>query len=493
MELFGRAVEDSHAQVRLEAVCALRTVGTREAVEVGLRATSQPVDKWLDFALFRLAHEFRDQWLPDLQAGEPMFDGDPDRVAFAVSAAGDAASLAPLAELVLSNRIIGQQLVDTVAVLAALGDAKERQLVLDRIEDFDVTARNRVLTALLQANRGSPPSNSDRLLELLSDSDATTRVLATKLAGRWQLVAAKSALRHRAASAGVADNERLAAAEALVAIDTSEAVVATLREIYESSGEYRVRATAVAAWARASAESAAPQAAKQLSAAKDTEQAAIIVEAFLSQRDGPQELAKAIEQIHLSNDVAQLVIDRVRVSGKEMPELMSAVRTAAGISQLAKDLTSEDIASILRDLSTKGSVQRGQQLFQRERLQCVTCHAVGGKGGAVGPDLTSLGGSARVVDILQSMLEPSASIKEGFQTSHVITTDGRIITGILQQQTATQIRIRDAQNNLLAISTDDIEEIEPSKLSVMPSGLTEILTRDELVDLVRYLSTLGVR
>ena len=91
------------------------------------------------------------------------------------------------------------------------------------------------------------------------------------------------------------------------------------------------------------------------------------------------------------------------------------------------------------------------------------------------------------------MLEPSASIKEGFQTSHVIATDGRIITGILQQQTATQIRIRDAQNNLHAISTDDIEEIEPSKLSVMPSGLTEILTRDELVDLVRYLSTLGVR
>jgi putative heme-binding domain-containing protein len=89
------------------------------------------------------------------------------------------------------------------------------------------------------------------------------------------------------------------------------------------------------------------------------------------------------------------------------------------------------------------------------------------------------------------MLDRSATINEGYQTAHVVIADGRIVSGILQQQTATHVSIRDAKDKLHTIPVEDVDEIEPSQLSVMPTGLTEILNRDELVDLVRYLSSLG--
>jgi len=121
----------------------------------------------------------------------------------------------------------------------------------------------------------------------------------------------------------------------------------------------------------------------------------------------------------------------------------------------------------------------------------VTCHRVDGEGGQVGPDLSGLGGSARVGDILSSLLEPSATIKQGYQTAHIITVDGKIISGIVQQRTQQNVTIRDAMNRLRTISNDDIEEVDASRISVMPSGLMESLTRNELIDLVAYLSTLG--
>ena len=92
---------------------------------------------------------------------------------------------------------------------------------------------------------------------------------------------------------------------------------------------------------------------------------------------------------------------------------------------------------------------------------------------------------------MSSLLEPSATIKQGYQTAHIITVDGRIISGIIQQRTQQSVTIRDAMNRLQTISNNDIEEVDASRISVMPSGLMETLTRDELIDLVSYLSKLG--
>ena len=167
------AVTDSHAQVRLEAVNALRQIGTREAVELALRAIDQPTDTWLDFALFRTAHELRDAWLPDFQAGKGMFQGNPQRVAFALSSVGGETSLAPLAELVRERRVRDDQLVETLTVLASFGNTEQRQLVLDRMPELSADGIRHLLTAFVQSGRGELPANASSIEDLF-DSGAVS-------------------------------------------------------------------------------------------------------------------------------------------------------------------------------------------------------------------------------------------------------------------------------------------------------------------------------
>lgn len=72
-----------------------------------------------------------------------------------------------------------------------------------------------------------------------------------------------------------------------------------------------------------------------------------------------------------------------------------------------------------------------------------------------------------------------------------MTIDRRVLAGVMTQQSSTVVRIRDANGKELMIPTEDIEDIVPSDISMMPAGIAEDLTREEIVDLVRYLSSLG--
>jgi putative heme-binding domain-containing protein len=119
------------------------------------------------------------------------------------------------------------------------------------------------------------------------------------------------------------------------------------------------------------------------------------------------------------------------------------------------------------------------------------CHAIGGVGGQVGPDLSSIGASAQIDYLIESLLEPSKAIKENYHSLLVSTRRGKQYTGIKVRQTTTSLILRTNQDQEVAISLKDIEEQTPSKTSLMPEGLTDTLTHAELVDLTRFLSELG--
>ncbi|MFO0879274.1 MAG: c-type cytochrome [Gemmataceae bacterium] len=122
---------------------------------------------------------------------------------------------------------------------------------------------------------------------------------------------------------------------------------------------------------------------------------------------------------------------------------------------------------------------------------CLKCHAVGGSGGQVGPDLSSIGAAAQVDYLIESLLQPSKAIKENYHSLLVTTARGQQYTGIKIRQTPTALVLRTDQDGEVAIPLKDIDEQSPSKSSLMPEGLVDSLTRQELVDLVRFLSEMG--
>jgi putative heme-binding domain-containing protein len=143
-------------------------------------------------------------------------------------------------------------------------------------------------------------------------------------------------------------------------------------------------------------------------------------------------------------------------------------------------------------LTHAGDASRGRQLFQDEKLtKCALCHRVQGKGGEAAPDLSQIGGKFDRAHLIESLLEPSRQIVEGFRTSIVVTTDGRTLTGIVREQSPERIVLFDATGARHAVATSEIAQRETSPVSLMPQRLETLLSREQFTDLIAYLETLG--
>ena len=156
----------------------------------------------------------------------------------------------------------------------------------------------------------------------------------------------------------------------------------------------------------------------------------------------------------------------------------------------ARKLTDSQMAQLVADVARRGDAARGEAIFRRADMNCLKCHAIAGAGGQVGPSLESIGASAQVDYLIDSLLEPSKNVKENFNAIVVATSDGKVYTGIKLRQTETDLVLRDANDREISIAPSSIEE-QGNAGSLMPAGLTDSLTRGELVDLVSFLSQLG--
>jgi putative heme-binding domain-containing protein len=124
------------------------------------------------------------------------------------------------------------------------------------------------------------------------------------------------------------------------------------------------------------------------------------------------------------------------------------------------------------------------------KATCSTCHAVRQEGGTIGPDLTTIGAIRSGRDLIESLVLPSATIAQKYETYNIITAEGRVIQGILARQSKETLVVYDAAGAELRLRADQIDELHVSRRSLMPDGLLHVLSRDEIRDLLAYLSSL---
>jgi putative heme-binding domain-containing protein len=129
---------------------------------------------------------------------------------------------------------------------------------------------------------------------------------------------------------------------------------------------------------------------------------------------------------------------------------------------------------------------RGRVVFNRT---CHQCHRLFDSGGDVGPELT---GSDRANPdyILENVLDPSASVAREYTLTNVATTDGRLVSGIIREQNDRALTVQTA-NERIVLSREDVEEVKPTTISMMPEGQLERLTPQEIRDLFAYLAASG--
>lgn len=141
-------------------------------------------------------------------------------------------------------------------------------------------------------------------------------------------------------------------------------------------------------------------------------------------------------------------------------------------------------------LLTGGDSFRGRGVFFSPKAACGACHRVGSEGGRIGPDLTKIGAVRSGRDLLESILLPSSTFAQGYETWAVTTSDGRELDGVIARQNSDAIVLRDASGAETLLLRDQIKHLERRAASLMPEGLEHAMTREELQDLLAFLQDL---
>ena len=160
------------------------------------------------------------------------------------------------------------------------------------------------------------------------------------------------------------------------------------------------------------------------------------------------------------------------------------------VSQLERELTSVPAAKLADEAARFGDAKRGAVLFYQPQMACRQCHSVDGSKSPLGPALSEKRSDATDEFLVESVLHPSKSIRKEFQTAVVVSTDGKVVTGLIAEQTPEKVVIREGRplGKLIEIPRDDIDEFQPIKQSIMPPGQVGMLaSRQQFLDLIRYL------
>ncbi len=133
----------------------------------------------------------------------------------------------------------------------------------------------------------------------------------------------------------------------------------------------------------------------------------------------------------------------------------------------------------------RGNVTAGQAAYNK--AQCANCHRMGQIGKSIGPDLSSIAKRFTRKEAIESIMFPSHVISDQYATKRVLTTDGKVLSGILSTNTDGSITVRDSNLRETIVAEQDIDQVHPSKVSLMPSGLFDNLSAEEIRDMMAFL------
>ncbi len=301
---------------------------------------------------------------------------------------------------------------------------------------------------------------------------------------------------------GVRQGRDEVVAKALVLVANGKAALAERVELIEILGETHRPAyvnTLLALLAPAEPDAVRRAALGALSAYKD-DAIGIEVVRLLPKMQG--ELRETAETLLTSRRTwsGQLVaaVDAGQVEAKSLPTatlqkllLHKDDRIAALVKKHWGDVkgatTAEMQAQINRLLGVvdggTGSPYVGKKLFT---AHCATCHILHATGGTVGPDLTPFKRDDSA-HLLLHIINPSAEIREGYENQIVVTADGRTLTGIVVEKDSSVVVLRTADGQRVVLPRDEIDDMRVSGVSLMPEGLLQNLSDQEVRDLFAYL------
>jgi putative heme-binding domain-containing protein len=491
------AIASDHPRVRLESVRGLALIPELESAALIATALDKPMDRWLDFAVWQAMRDLAPVWLPAVKEGKFDFGGNVDHLVFALKAVESPDVVPPLLALLQQDKLPPDRVAGVLDSVATLGGPTELGTVFALVVAADskmTDARKAALLAALvettRLRKAKPAGDLARLATLLKSSDEALQATAARAAGAWKIESAREQLREWALERAPKSQAVHVAAIAAIGDLGGPGAQPVLQMLMDETRPAADIEAAIEALSRLELVHAAGFAAIMLEKSPPGLDPARVIGPIVSKKDGAALLAKELTDKKLPPDVARLVLRAARSAAQPSEQLIAAVERAGNLKEAAWKLTPELVTELTKEVQTKGDPARGEAIYRNAANQCLKCHAIGGAGGIVGPDMISLGATAQIDYLLEALIAPAAKVKENFHSKVVLDQDGQVTSGIVVRDTPQDLVLRDAEDRVVTIAKSNIANIKDGR-SLMPDGLVDALTRQELVDLTAFLSQLG--
>jgi len=474
---------DPSPDVRLQVAIAVSKLG----IDSGFTQYRDPHDARSDILFTVLKNAGDDPLVPGIvwQGLKPILRHDPSRFLTSVAALGDerpgslSAVLPITAEVLLASEAPDVQAIARLVTL--LGDDSDTtwQVLRSVTEKVATGEIDDVLAADVRT------AFADIMKEAIENDASAIHDeaiwLATALGDRKLAPLTAAFVTHRDAD----PNDRLAAAAALLAGDESAAAEVISKQLADpKSGPPEFRGGLLAALGRAESPAVADSVLAAYPGLEPELQPRAIE--LLAQRPAwGEKLVAAVEAGKVSKDAVN--VNQVRaLVGSDDESLAKRATAVWGSVREGRSPEREQVIAEVRERleKTPADPAAGQAVFTKV---CGQCHKIYGQGEEVGPDITR-NGRNDYAQLLSNVLDPSLVIGAGYQAHTVVTTDGRVLAGLVVEDTPGRLVLKLQGGKTEAIPRDEVEEDTVSPVSLMPEGLERQLTPQELADLFAFLS-----
>ena len=497
LSLLEAQASDEDPIVRLEAIVAASYFVDDRAIAVAARTLDRAFGPYHQHALMKALSATRPRWSAALAAGTLRFDQE-EHLLFVLQHGGLDQASELMRRHIESTGDTARQSA-WLKALAAIGNANDLRFVFER------GATN---AAVLQALAESPAARRHRLRDtasalesLILGSDEAVRVQAVRLAGVWKA----TPLAGRIRAIAVDEATPFAMRKAALTATGDLAGAAAVRELIEAANQSAsadLRRSAFEALIIASPAEAALHVLASIRVARQPEDVSALLASILSSVEGSSALGRVLmDRRAAANSVvapakdalspaqARLALQALNRTGLTTARVSSMLMALAGIDSAVPVYTQEYVALIVQRAKTEGNATEGRRIY--EQSSCLACHAVGGSGGKIGPDLSALGRGLPIDMIVTEVVWPALNVKEGYEAATVTMKDGTVVTGFKQTETADIIAIRDmTSGEMKTIKRTEAAQIQTGG-TVMADGLTATMSEQQLAHLIRYLSELG--
>ncbi|MFY0653387.1 MAG: HEAT repeat domain-containing protein [Cyclobacteriaceae bacterium] len=491
LDLLKEAVQDSDPSVRREAITALSQFSSIDAFNTALLGYNSNMDQSYSFALRQTSRILSDYWLPSVADGNLKPEGKFDAFIFALKATEDPRATDPLIDVFRKS---DNPDISILTAIGAGGNPEQLNFLTEIASTPGSPHASEAAAGLLIAakDRSVFPSKNkaESLKALFALDDERIQKNAAALVGYWQSHEFIDILKQKLDQPKTDYWIQQSAAQSLAMFGTAD-----ISDFFKGivAGDYPMGTTklAVSALVRIDLDDGIKAITGVFAKELDKNTINSLIRTIIRKEGAFRALSSALEGKTIDAKTAAEASRLVQISSREGSEVLMAALAKAGGLEIDSSDNRQSTQALLSKLSD-GDAERGKEVYNRPQLACISCHKLKGEGlSDIGPDLGSIGASAPADYIIESLLEPSKKIKEGYKSSTITTQNGDFYQGSIIFEDSNKVTIKTAAGAKVSIQTAKIKTRKTSNISMMPAGLIDGLKESELIDLIKYLSELG--